>query len=110
MSSIQRRARRAGIVYFVMSVLGAPLLLFVPKFVVAGDPAATAHNIAAGETTYRLLLLGGLAGSILFAVLGWSLYHLFEEVDRKQAMLLLALVLVSATIGVLDVALASAPL
>ena len=85
MSSIQSRARRAGIIYFVMSVMGAPMLLFLPKFVVAGDAAATAHNIAVGEATYRLLLLGGLIGSILFAVLGWSLYHLFEEVDRKQA-------------------------
>ena len=110
MSSIQRRARRAGIVYFVMSVLGAPMLLFLPRFVVAGDPTATAHNIAAGEATYRLLLLGGLIGSILFAVLGWSLYHLFEEIDRRQATLVLCLVLVSATIGILDVAFLAVPL
>jgi len=109
-SSIQTRARRAGVIYLVMSVVGAPTLLFIPRFIVAGDAAATAHNIAAGEATYRLLMLGGLVGSILFAVLGWSLYHLFEEVDRKQATLLLSLVLVSATIGVLDVALLAAPL
>jgi uncharacterized protein DUF4386 len=110
MNSIRSRARKAGVVYFVMSVVGAPLLLFLPKFVVAGDAAATAHNIAAGEATYRLLLLGGLVGSILFAVLGWSLYHLFEDVDRKQATLMLCLVVVSATIGIVDVALLATPL
>jgi hypothetical protein len=110
MSSIQSRARRAGAIYFVMSVVGAPTLLFLPKFVVAGDATATAHNIAAGEATYRLLMLGGLFGSILFAVLGWSLYHLFESVDRKQATLMLCLVLVSATIGILDVVLLAPPL
>ena len=110
MSSIQSRARWAGVIYFVMSVVGAPMLLFLPRFIVAGDPAATAHNIAAGEATYRLLLVGGLIGSILFAVLGWSLYHLFEEVDRKLATLLLSVVLVSATIGLLDVALLAPPL
>jgi Domain of unknown function (DUF4386) len=110
MSSIRSRARQAGVIYVVMSVVGAPTLLILPKFVVAGDAAATAHNIAAGEATYRLLLLGGLVGSILFAVLGWSLYHLFEEVDRKQASLMLCLVLVSATIGILDIVLLTAPL
>jgi biotin transporter BioY len=93
-----------------MSVVGAPALLFIPKFIVAGDAAATAAKIAGGERVYRLLMLGALVGSILFAVLGWSLYHLFERVDRKQAMLLLVLVLVSATIGVIDVALLSPPL
>lgn len=110
MSSLQSRARRAGIVYAVMSVVGAPALLYLPKFVVTGDPTATARNVAAGEQLYRLLVLGNLAGSILFVVLGWSLYHLFENVDRKQAMLLLLLVLVSATIGIVDVAFVSAPL
>jgi hypothetical protein len=110
MSSLQSRARGAGVIYVVMSAVGAPALLFIPKFVVAGDPAATARNIASGEQVYRLLMLGDLAGSILFAVLGWSLYHLFKQVDRKQASLLLTLVLVSATIGVLDAVLLSPPL
>jgi UPF0716 family protein affecting phage T7 exclusion len=94
----------------VMSVVGAPALLYVPKFIVAGDAAATAQKIAAGEQVYRLLLLGALAGSILFIVLGWSLYHLFESVDRKQGLLLLVLVCASATISIVDVGLLSAPL
>jgi hypothetical protein len=90
--------------------MGAPALLYIPRFIVAGDAAATAAKIASGEQLYRLLMLGSLLGSILFAVLGWSLYFLFEHVDRKQAMLMLVLVLVSATIGVIDVALLSPPL
>jgi uncharacterized protein DUF4386 len=110
MSSLKGRARWAGVVYAVMSAVGAPALLFLPKFIVAGDPAATAQRIAAGEQTYRLLMLGDLAGSLLFVVLGWSLYHLFEHVDRRQALLLLLFVLVSATLGVIDSALLSAPL
>ncbi len=110
MSSLQSRARRAGIIYAVMSVVGAPALLYLPKFVVTGDPAATARNVAAGAQLYRLLMLGNLAGSILFVVLGWSLYHLFESVDRKQALLLMLLVVVSGTIGIVDVAFVSTPL
>jgi len=109
-SSLQSRARRAGVVYFVMSAAGAPALLYLPRFVVAGDAAATARNIANGEQLYRLLMLGSLVGSTLFVVLGWSLYHLFEHVDRRQALLMLLLVLVSATLGIVDVALLSPPL
>ena len=110
MSSLQRRARTAGAIYLVMSLVGAPMLLLLPRFVVAGDATATAQKIAAGEQVYRLLLLGELAGSVLFIVLGWSLYHLFEEVDRKQAMLLVLFVLASATLGLVDVTLLASPL
>jgi Domain of unknown function (DUF4386) len=110
MSSLQSSARRAGAIYLVMSVLGAPALVYLPKFIIAGDPAATTQRIAAGESLYRLLVLGGLGGSILFVTLGWTLYNLFENVDRKQAMLMFAFVLVSATIGILDVAFLAPPL
>ena len=110
MNSLQSRARWAGVVYLGMSVLGAPALLLFPKFIVLGDAAGTAQHIASSEAMYRWLMLGGLAGSILFIVLGWRLYHLFEQVDRKLAHLLLLFVVVSATLGILDVALLSPPL
>ncbi len=110
MTSLKRRAHWAGAIYLVMSICAAPALLLMPKFVVASDAAATAQRIVEGEPIYRLLVLGDLLGSILFAVLGWSLYHLFADVDRKLAGLLQALVLVSAVTGVLDAALLYAPL
>ena len=110
MTSRKLEARRAGAVYLVMSILGAPALLVLPKFFAFGDAAATAQRIAEGEQTYRLLVLGSLVGSILFAVLGSSLYQLFVDVDRKLARLLLVLVLVSSALGVLDAALLYAPL
>jgi Domain of unknown function (DUF4386) len=110
MSSLQSRARGAGVVYAVMSAVGAPALIILPKFIVAGDATETARRIADGEQLYRLLMLGALAGSILFIVLGWSLYNLFEHVDRKQALLMLLMVLASATLGIVDVALLSPPL
>lgn len=110
MSTLRSRARRAGVIYLVMSLLGAPALLYLPRFIVPGDAAATAQRIADGAQVYRLLMLGQLAGSILFVVLGWSLYRLFEDVDRPQALLMLLLVLVSATLGMVDVALLSPPL
>lgn len=110
MSALRSSARRAGVIYLVMSLVGAPALLFLPRFIVPGDAAATAQRIADGAPVYRLLMLGDLAGSILFVVLGWSLYQLFETVNRPQALLMLLLVLVSATLGMVDVALLSPPL
>ena len=103
-------ARIAGAIYLVMSLFAAPELLFIPNYVIAGDAAATAQRIADGADTYRLLMLGGLIGSILFIVLGWSLYYLFEEVDRKLAMLMLLLVVASSTLGIVDTGMLSPPL
>ncbi len=103
-------ARIAGALYLVMSAFGAPALLLIPNYVIAGDAAATAQRIADGADTYRLLMLGGLISSILFIVLGWRLYHLFEEVDRNQSTLMLAIVVASGTLGIMDVGLLSPPL
>jgi hypothetical protein len=110
MSAPKGDARRAGILYVVMSAIGVPVLLYLPTFIVQGDPAATAHNILNAGQVYRLLLLADLTSSILFLVLGWWLYQLFEGVDRKQAMLMMIFVLASGCIGVIDTALLSGPL
>src|SRR5262245_18636301 len=93
-----------------MSMVGAPSLLLYNRFLIPGDEAATAQHIAAAPTAFRLLLLSGLGGGLLFAVLGWAMYRAFEEVDRGLALLLLVLVLVSSTLGVGDVALLATPL
>jgi hypothetical protein len=109
-STIRRRARSTGLLYLLMTVVGAPALLFIPRFIVPGDATATMLRIADGAQSYRLLLLGDIVGSVLFAVLGWSFYALFEDVDRGLARLLLVLVLVSATLGLVDASLLSPPI
>lgn len=110
MSTLKGDARRAGLIYLVMSVLGAPTLIYLPRLIVAGDAAATAHNVLSNESTYRLLLGGALAGWALYMVLGWALYDLFDSVDTSQARLLRIFVVASAIVGVIDVALLAAPL
>ena len=110
MTSRKTQAHRAGIVYVMLSALGFPVLIYAPSFIVAGDAAATAHKIASGVQLYRLILLSDLAAAIFFLVLGWMLYHLFEAVDRKLALLMILLVLASACVSVIDVALLGSPL
>jgi hypothetical protein len=111
MGSPRATARSIGVLY-VLTMLPAPLnLIFLPKhFIVAGDAAATARNIAGGEFLYRLCTLAGLLNNILFLFLVLSLYNLFQDVDRKQARLMVVLVVVSVAIGLATLLIEIAPL
>lgn len=92
-TEIKRTARRAGVLYLAMSIL-AIIGYFVlgPRFVVSGDAAATARAILEHEQLYRLSILIDVVAMILFILVVLELYKLFEDVDRSQARLMLALV------------------
>jgi hypothetical protein len=107
----QRTARQAAFLYLLMG-LPAPLnLLYLPgKFIVPNDAAATVRNIAANEMTYRLCVFAGMVSSLAFLFLVVTLYELFQDVDRRQARLMLVLVTASSTIGLITVLNEIAPL
>src|ERR1041384_7031261 len=58
----------------------------------------------------RCLFWAALVSPVLFILLGWSFYRLFEDVDRRLSLLLRAIVTASAGIGIVDVVLLSPPL
>ena len=99
MTSINTKARIAGFV-FLLCVLVAPYrLIYVPNALfVTGNAAATAANIAAHETLFRLGIFSDLLTGVIQIFLALALYRLFEEVNRKQAVLMVILggVMVSA--------------
>ena len=64
--------------------------------------AATANNILAHETMFRLAILGDLFGSVIFICLGIALYRLLSSVNKTWAGLMVAFVLVSAAVGFLN--------
>ncbi len=74
MSSTHNPGRVAGSLYLLL--LAAPLrLIYIPsKLFVHGNATATANNIAAHETLFRL-----------------ALYRLFKGVDQNQAVLMVVL-------------------
>jgi hypothetical protein len=111
MNPARGTARSIGVLY-LLTMLPAPLsLIYLPNhFIVPGDAAATARNITAGELTYRLLTLAGLVNNILFIFLVLSLYNLFKEVDRRQARIMVLLVVVSVAVGLVTLIVESAPL
>ena len=94
-----------------MGLPAVPALLYLPSaFIVAGDATATSQRITGGASLYRLIVLGDLVSAVGFLLLAWSLYHLFENVDRRQARLLVMFVVVSVALGLADVVVLSAPL
>ena len=111
MAMTRATARQIALFYLLMALPGVPSLTYLPStFVVTGDAAATAQRITESILTYRVIVLGALVSMVFYLILAWSLYHLFEEVDRKQARLLVIFVLVSVAMGVIDVTLLLAPL
>src|SRR5256714_13653362 len=103
MHPLKKAARVAGAVYLSM-VFTAPFsLLYVPnKLIVRGNAAATAENILAHETMFRLSILGDLVGQVIFICLAIALYRLLSGVNKTWAGLMVAFVLVSAAVGFLN--------
>ena len=85
-------------------VITAPFsLIYVPsKLIVRGDATATASNILAHETLFRLAIFTDLVGHVIFICLGVALYRLLSNVNRNWALLMVGFVLVSAAVGFLN--------
>ena len=103
MSSTRNPGRFAGLLYLLGSIPCFFALLYVPgKLMVHGDPTATARNIAASETLYRWGILADLVGQTTFIFVALALYHLLKGVNRRHALLMLVLLLVSIPIAFLN--------
>ena len=76
----------------------------IPTLIAPRDAAATAHNILASETLFRLGIVSELVSSIAFIFLVLSMYRLFKSVDRTKAIVMVILVLVSIPISLLNAA------
>jgi hypothetical protein len=95
--------RFAGLLYLVASIPGVFALLYVPsKLIVHGNAAATAHNIAASETLFRLGIAADLIGQALFIFVALALYDLLKGVNHRHALAMLTLILVAIPIAFLN--------
>ena len=103
MHPTKQAARIAGAIYLSMILVAPFAMLYVPnKLIVRDNPAATAENILAHETMFRLAIFGDLISHVIFICLGVALYRLLSSVNKTWALLMVALVSVSAAIGFLD--------
>ena len=103
MHPTKKAARIAGFIYLAMILVAPFSMLYVPgKLIVHGNATATAENILAHETMFRLSIFGDLIGHVIFICLSIGLYRLLSGVNKVWAMLMVALVLVSAAVGFLN--------
>ena len=100
MSFIKNPGRLAGLLYILTSIVGFFAMGYVPrKLIVDGNAAATASNIAASETLFRLGIAGELIGQAGFIFVALALYDLLKGVNRRHASLLVLLIVVSIPIA-----------
>lgn len=103
MRSTRNPGRVAGVLYFVMGLPAPFALIYLPSIlIVPGNATATASRIAASETLVRLGIVAELFSQTLFIFVVLALYHLLKEVNRRQALLMVSLVLVSVPIACLN--------
>ncbi len=91
MTTLSRNARVAGLLY--LTLMTAPLrLIYIPsKLIVSGNAAATAANIGAHETLFRLGILSDLFTAVMGIFLTLALYRLFKGVDQFLAAMMVIL-------------------
>jgi hypothetical protein len=87
-TSPQVYARIGGVLYLIIIVIGFSSELFVrDKLEVSGDVTATANNIAASESLWRVQIAGDLLLLVCAVALTLILYVLLRPVNKNLALL-----------------------
>jgi hypothetical protein len=103
MSFTKNPGRLAGLLYVLASIPGVFALVYVPgKLIVHGNATATANNIAASETLFRLGIAADLIGQALFIFVALALYDLLKGINQRHALHMLTLILVAIPIAFLN--------
>jgi hypothetical protein len=99
MTSPKRLARIAGILYLLLAVFNGFAELYLRATVVErGDAAATANNVVANATLFRLGFVSDLAGITCYLLVAMALYVLLKHVNKSVAMAMVTFVAVAVAI------------
>ena len=103
MNSTKKNARVAGLIYLSLALTAPFCLIYIPRtLIVRGNATATANNIAAHESLFRLGIVAELLYAVTFIFVVLALYRLLKEVNQNHAALMVILGLVSVPIGFLN--------
>jgi len=99
-SELRKKSRIAAFWYLLVTLTGPFVLIYLPsRFIVPGDAATTLANITAGQALFRLGIVVEFVSAVCFLLTGLALYELFKAVDKGQARIMAALVVVSVPVG-----------
>jgi hypothetical protein len=102
-NSIQKTARIAGFLYLLLIPLGVFGMLYVPATLfVPGDVAATAKNIMANETLFRLSIMSALLTQVVQIFVVLFLYKVLKPAGKNLARLMVIFILVAVPIAMLN--------
>lgn len=103
MNSINKTARLAGVLYLLLAPLGFLGILYVPNvLVIDGNAVATANNILANESLYRLSMLSALGVQILNLFLVLVLYKLLKPVNKNAGRMMVIFLFLGIPIAMLN--------
>jgi hypothetical protein len=95
--------RLAGLLWFLSTPTGGLGLFYMRTYlIVPGDASATAGNLIASEFLFRAAIVSTLLSQVFLLFLGLTLFHLFKEVNRWLATLLLASAMLTVGIAVVN--------
>lgn len=72
------------------------------KVIVAGDAAATAGNIVASEFLFRAAIVSNLFSQVFLYFFGLTMYHLFQETNKRLATVFLTSIMLTVAIAVVN--------
>ena len=94
-AELKRKARFAGILYFLIAVFSFFGIMYVPSQVeVIGDVQATFNNLLENEFLFRTGIYGHLLNTVVFTMMVLVFYQMFSHINKYLAMLMVAFVVV----------------
>ncbi|HQY92904.1 MAG: DUF4386 domain-containing protein [Caldilinea sp.] len=98
-----RTARIAGLLYLLLVPLGILGIMYVPNaLIVAGDMSATASQIAANQSIFRLSMVSALLAQLVNIAVVLTLYKLLQPVNATIARLMVLFSLLAVPIAMLN--------
>jgi hypothetical protein len=92
-------ARVAGVLYLLLALFsGLPFLYLNNSIIEPGNAAATADNVVANATLFRLSFIADLAGMTCYVLVGMAFYRLLKQVNKSAAAAMMFFVAVGAAI------------
>ena len=100
MTSRNKTARVAGILYLMLIIGGIISLAYIPSQLIVRESASkTFENISNSEFLFRLGIVINIITFLIYIALPLALYKLLHEVNKVYANLMVIFVLVSVPIS-----------
>lgn len=104
------KARAAGFFWLITFITGAFAMYIGGRFFVNGNAAATARNILANETAFRIGAAGNLVATACYLLTTILIYELFKPINKTVSLMAACFSLLGCGVGAVVALLNFAPL